>query len=80
MITQIKLHQTKWAAYFVILQIMLKSPSKVKMIKKLSQLLDLSDNRINIKATTTEKLGFLGRQEGICAQAIVNIGVENNKY
>jgi len=29
MTNQIKQHQTKWAVYFVILQIMLKSPSKV---------------------------------------------------
>ena len=27
-------------------------------------------NNINIKATTTEKLGFIGRSEGIAAQAI----------
>jgi len=27
-------------------------------------------NNINIKATTSEKLGFIGRSEGIAAQAI----------
>lgn len=31
--------------------------------------------RVNIKATTTEKLGFLGREEGIAAQAIVTIKI-----
>jgi len=34
-------------------------------------LLDLERNRVNLKATTTEGLGALGRGEGIAAQAIV---------
>ena len=33
MITQIMQHHTKWTVYFVILQIMLKSPSKAKLVK-----------------------------------------------
>ena len=28
---------------------------------------------INVKATTTEKLGFVGRQEGIAAEAVCTI-------
>ena len=32
-------------------------------------------NQINVKATTTEKLGFEGREEGIAAQAIVLLNV-----
>jgi len=39
MITQIKQHQTNWAVYFVLLQIMLKSPSKVKLVKNPTKLL-----------------------------------------
>ena len=34
---------------------------------------DVDVDRINVKATTTEKLGFPGREEGIAAQAVVLI-------
>lgn len=43
------------------------------MEKKISEVLDLKMEDINIKATTTEKLGFEGREEGISSQVIVMI-------
>ncbi len=45
------------------------------MITHLSNHLNLSTGRISIKATTTEKLGFTGRGEGIACQAVVTIKV-----
>lgn len=51
------------------------TPFKNKMKERLSQLLKINPDRINIKATTTEKLGFLGRQEGLAAQAIVSVKI-----
>jgi 2-C-methyl-D-erythritol 2,4-cyclodiphosphate synthase len=36
--------------------------------------LDVAVETVNVKATTTEKLGFIGRGEGIAAQAVVLLG------
>lgn len=46
---------------------------KTAMKESLAKVLGIKTSRINIKATTTEKLGFLGRGEGIAAEAIVSI-------
>jgi len=39
--------------------------------QRLERLLEVAPGAVNVKATTTEKLGFLGRAEGIAAQAVV---------
>jgi len=41
------------------------------MRARLAELLVLPSERVNVKATTTEGLGFAGRQEGIAAHAVV---------
>ncbi len=47
------------------------APHRDAMRRRIAQLLELPEERVNIKATTTEGLGFLGRAEGIAAQAVV---------
>lgn len=41
-----------------------------KMIETLAKTLKIKNSQLNIKATTTEKLGFVGREEGIAAEAV----------
>lgn len=41
------------------------------MRKVLAGILDMDIEDVSIKATTTEKLGFAGREEGVAAQAVV---------
>ncbi|MCO7123565.1 2-C-methyl-D-erythritol 2,4-cyclodiphosphate synthase [Ihubacter massiliensis] len=40
------------------------------MTEKIGEALEIDKSKINIKGTTTEKLGFVGREEGIAAQAV----------
>jgi len=47
------------------------SPVRDEMRRQIASLLEVSEDRVNVKATTTEKLGFLGRSEGLAAQAVV---------
>lgn len=49
------------------------SAFKQAMKNKIAELLDIDKNHVNIKATTTEKLGFIGREEGIGATASCTI-------
>jgi 2-C-methyl-D-erythritol 2,4-cyclodiphosphate synthase len=46
-------------------------PHRDAIRRQIAELLEVSTDQVNVKATTTERLGFLGRAEGIAAQAIV---------
>ena len=46
------------------------APFLPEMQKNIAQAMGIDIGQINIKATTTEKLGYLGREEGIAAHAI----------
>ena len=49
------------------------NPHVPEMKKCLAEVMDTDEDNISIKATTTEKLGFTGREEGISAYAVVLI-------
>jgi 2-C-methyl-D-erythritol 2,4-cyclodiphosphate synthase len=52
------------------------APFREAMRDSIARLLDLPPGRVNVKATTTDHLGFIGRGEGICAMAIVAIATD----
>jgi len=51
------------------------SKYKKQMEETIADTLNIKSERVNLKATTTEKLGFLGRKEGIAAHAICSVSV-----
>lgn len=51
------------------------APHRAAMRDNVARLLDLPVARISVKATTTERLGFTGREEGIACQATVSVRV-----
>ena len=51
------------------------TPHAPAMIARIAEILEIAASRVSVKATTSEKLGFTGRSEGIAAQAIANVKV-----
>lgn len=69
------LSDRNWAVNNIDATIIAQVPKLAPFIPEMKTLLAadmlISDDDINIKATTTEKLGFAGREEGIAAHAVV---------
>ncbi len=49
------------------------NPHVPAMKKTLAELMEVDEDDVSIKATTNEKLGYVGRDEGVCAYAVVLI-------
>lgn len=71
------LKEQGWRVNNVDVTIIAQRPKLVSFIpamrSRVAQVLELSENCVNVKATTTEKLGFTGRGEGIAAEAVASL-------
>ena len=70
-----KVFERKWMVSNVDLTVLAEVPKlknyKLQMQKQIAEDLQIAIDCVNIKATTTERLGFIGREEGIAAHAVV---------
>lgn len=75
-------HDAGWDVANLDVTIMAQAPKMAPHIEAMREIiagdLALSLSQVNVKATTTERLGFTGRGEGIAAEAVVLLTLRSN--
>jgi len=59
----------------ILAQVPKLSPYKERIRQRLAEAMNLLPARVNVKATTAEKMGFVGREEGVAVQAVATLGI-----
>ena len=54
------------------------APHTLKIRQSIANICDISIDRVSVKATTSEKMGFIGRKEGLAAMAVATIELERD--
>lgn len=54
-------------------------PHRATIRDRIADILAISSGRVSVKATTTERLGFTGRREGIAAQAVATLSLPDDR-
>jgi 2-C-methyl-D-erythritol 2,4-cyclodiphosphate synthase len=66
-----------WAPSYADVTVVLERPklrdARAGMRARLAEALGLADDAVNIKASTAEGIGFVGREEGVAALAVVTV-------
>ncbi len=53
------------------------SPHMQQMKLSVAQMMEINESQLNVKATTTERLGYIGRQEGIAVHAVALLALND---
>ena len=74
-----RVHELGWVVHNADITVIAERPKigphRDAMVASIARIAGVEADRVSVKATTTEKLGFTGRREGIAAQAVATVEI-----